>query len=219
MNIFTDVNNAQTNYHYDGSCNSIVSTSVSEPLSLSKSMIWDCNGGVMTSLTDENGKPTTYTYTDPMWRMKSATDQNYPATNLSYPDPNHFESYMNFNGSVSTVDTTTTTDGLGRTILVQKKQAQGSSTYDSVQTVYGWTSGIGAFSKVSMPYAAGAGGGGTIFTTTQYDALGRPSTVTDLDNGTVRELLNELAGEMGRTLEQEEVHIAYGDRTWTLKAE
>ena len=25
--------------------------------------------------------------------------------------------------------------------------------------------------------------------------------------------------EMGRTLEQEEVHIAYGDRTWTLKAE
>jgi hypothetical protein len=36
---------------------------------------------------------------------------------------------------------------------------------------------------------------------------------------TVRELLDELAGEMGRTLEQEEVHIAYGDRTWTLKAE
>ena len=32
-------------------------------------------------------------------------------------------------------------------------------------------------------------------------------------------LLDELAGEMGRTLEQEEVHIAYGDRTWTLKAE
>jgi hypothetical protein len=27
------------------------------------------------------------------------------------------------------------------------------------------------------------------------------------------------AGEMGRTLEQEEVYIAYGDRTWTLKAE
>jgi hypothetical protein len=35
----------------------------------------------------------------------------------------------------------------------------------------------------------------------------------------VRELLDELAGEMGGTLEQEEVHIAYGDRTWTLKAE
>jgi hypothetical protein len=31
-------------------------------------------------------------------------------------------------------------------------------------------------------------------------------------------LLNELASEIGRTLEQEEVHVAYRDRTWTLKA-
>jgi hypothetical protein len=46
-----------------------------------------------------------------------------------------------------------------------------------------------------------------------------PQYAGDLDDGTVRELLDELAGEMGRTLEQEEVHIAYGDRTWTLKAE
>jgi hypothetical protein len=46
-----------------------------------------------------------------------------------------------------------------------------------------------------------------------------PQYASDLDDGTVRELLNELAGEMGRTLEQEEVHIVYGDRTWTLKAE
>jgi hypothetical protein len=45
------------------------------------------------------------------------------------------------------------------------------------------------------------------------------NTSSDLDDGTVRELLDELAGEMGRTLEQEEVHIAYGEMTWTLKAE
>ena len=45
------------------------------------------------------------------------------------------------------------------------------------------------------------------------------NTPAILMDGTVRELLDELAGEMGRTLEQEEVHIAYGDRTWTLKAE
>ena len=43
--------------------------------------------------------------------------------------------------------------------------------------------------------------------------------MSHLDDGTVRELLDELAGEMGRTLEQEEVHIAYRDRTWTLKAQ
>jgi len=35
----------------------------------------------------------------------------------------------------------------------------------------------------------------------------------------VRELLDELADEMGRALEQEEIHIAYGDRTWTLTDE
>jgi hypothetical protein len=46
-----------------------------------------------------------------------------------------------------------------------------------------------------------------------------PQYAGDLDDRTVRDLLDELAMEMGRTLEQNEVHIAYGDRTWTLKAE
>jgi transposase-like protein len=30
--------------------------------------------------------------------------------------------------------------------------------------------------------------------------------------------LDELAAEIGKVLEQEEVHVAYRDRTWTLKA-
>jgi RHS repeat-associated protein len=181
VNIFTDVNNAQTTYHYDGSCNNTVPTSVSEPLSLSRSMTWDCNGGVMKSSTDENNQPTTAAYTDPLWRITSATNQGYPATNYTYPDPNHFESYMNFNGSASTVDTTTQTDGLGRPILVQKKQGQGSSSFDSVQYQYGWTQNTGAFVKQSMPYS----GSPSAWTTTQYDALGRVSSVTDGGGGSV----------------------------------
>jgi hypothetical protein len=40
-----------------------------------------------------------------------------------------------------------------------------------------------------------------------------------LDDGTVRKLLDELAEEMGRTLEQEEVHVAYRGWTWTLTAD
>src|SRR5580692_2565676 len=181
VNVFTDVNNAQTTYHYDGSCNSLLLTSVSEPLSLSRSMTWDCNGGVMKSSTDENSEPSTAAYTDPLWRITSATNQGYPATNYTYPDPNHFENYMNFNGSVSTVDTTTATDGLGRPILVQKKQGQGSSSFDSVQSQYGWTQNTGAFVKQSMPYS----GSPSAWTTTQYDALGRVSSVTDGGGGTV----------------------------------
>jgi hypothetical protein len=39
----------------------------------------------------------------------------------------------------------------------------------------------------------------------------------DLDDDTVRTLLNELASEIGCTLEQEEVYVGYRDRTWTLK--
>src|SRR3984957_4176633 len=46
-----------------------------------------------------------------------------------------------------------------------------------------------------------------------------PQYAGDLDDGTVRKLLDELAEEMGPTLEQEEVNIASSGRTWTLTAE
>ena len=45
-----------------------------------------------------------------------------------------------------------------------------------------------------------------------------PLYAADIDDDTVRTLLNELASEIGKVLEQEEVHVAYRDRTWTLKA-
>jgi hypothetical protein len=45
-----------------------------------------------------------------------------------------------------------------------------------------------------------------------------PLYAADIGDDAVRILLNELASEIGRILEQEEVHIAYRDRTWTLKA-
>ncbi|HEX9462160.1 MAG TPA: hypothetical protein VGB82_06135 [Alphaproteobacteria bacterium] len=44
-----------------------------------------------------------------------------------------------------------------------------------------------------------------------------PLEARTLDDTTVEALLNELAAEMARTLEQEEVYIAYRDRTWTLR--
>jgi hypothetical protein len=39
----------------------------------------------------------------------------------------------------------------------------------------------------------------------------------DLPDETVRDLLNELACQIGAILQQEEVHVAYRDRAWTLK--
>ena len=46
-----------------------------------------------------------------------------------------------------------------------------------------------------------------------------PLYAAHIDDDTVRILLNELASEVGRILEQEEVHVAYRDRTWMLKAQ
>ena len=43
-----------------------------------------------------------------------------------------------------------------------------------------------------------------------------PQYAAALDDGAVRALLDELAARMGEALEQEEVHIAYRDATWTL---
>ena len=45
-----------------------------------------------------------------------------------------------------------------------------------------------------------------------------PPYAADMDDRTVEILLNELASEIGRILEQKEVHVAYRERTWTLKA-
>jgi hypothetical protein len=44
-----------------------------------------------------------------------------------------------------------------------------------------------------------------------------PLYARDLDDATVRTLLDELAGEIGMVLKQEQVHIAYCEQTWTLK--
>ena len=52
-----------TTYTYStGSCGNSFVTSLTEPLSLSRSFSWDCNGGAMTSVTDENGKTSTVYY-------------------------------------------------------------------------------------------------------------------------------------------------------------
>jgi hypothetical protein len=45
-----------------------------------------------------------------------------------------------------------------------------------------------------------------------------PHYAADMDDDAVRILLNELASEIGSILERQEVHVAYRDRTWTLKA-
>ena len=90
VSVATDVNGAQTT-NTAFTCNGNFPTSVSEPLGLSKSMTWDCNGGVMKALTDENNQTATYAYVnpttglgDPFYRPVSLTDQLGNVTNYYY---------------------------------------------------------------------------------------------------------------------------------------
>ncbi|MHB8616949.1 MAG: RHS repeat domain-containing protein [Candidatus Acidiferrales bacterium] len=184
----TDVNGAQSTYNYPNAtstCGNAFPTSVTEPLSLTRSMTWNCNGGVMASLTDENNQPTTYTWNDPyFWRTNAITDPENNVTNLTYASLTSVESSLNFNGSTSTTDILATLDGLGRTHITQRKQSPSASNYDSVETDY---DSLGRPSKVTVPYTGTAGqtGGSAPATTATYDALSRPLVTTDGGNGTL----------------------------------
>jgi hypothetical protein len=72
----TDVNGAvTTNTYSSANCPNSFPTGVAEPLSLSRTLTWNCTGGVQTSLTDENNQTTTYTYNDAdFWRINAVTD-------------------------------------------------------------------------------------------------------------------------------------------------
>jgi len=62
VNQSQDVNGQLTTYTY-GACGNSFVTNVSMSLSLSKSAIWNCTGGVPTSSTDENGKVSYFNFT------------------------------------------------------------------------------------------------------------------------------------------------------------
>jgi len=185
----TNASTNPTTYNYSNStasCDFAFPTSITEPMSLSRSMTWDCNGGVLLSLTDENGKisSTAYggsAYTNDFWRPYSTTDQSGNTTNFTYPSATQTESKLSFNNSV--VDHLTTVDGLGRLSISQTEEGPGSGNYDSVETTY---DANGRVYKVTMPYVATSGqpcSGSCPGTSYGYDTLNRVTSVTDGGSG------------------------------------
>jgi RHS repeat-associated protein len=179
---------ATTTYNYaagTASCGNSFATSVSEALSLSHSMTWNCVGGVELTATDENGAITSSTYTDPyFWRPSETTDAYPSNTFLTYTGANVAESALTFNSGASTVDLRVTTDGLGRPQLTQKKQSPTATTYDTTESVYDVS---GLLELSTLPFSAAAGGTDPTApgTTTTYDGLNRPLQVSDSGGGTV----------------------------------
>lgn len=182
-----------TTYNYStGSCGNSFPISISEPLNLTESFTWDCNGGVQTSATDENGQTTTTYYAqtsnygspDPnFWRPYAATDQLNNATTLTYPFNTVSESALLFNSNHSVVDQRTKLDAFGRPILSQMKEGPSSSEYDSTQTDY---DNLGRISKTYLPFTNTqdvACSGTCPGVVESYDALYRPVATSDSGGG------------------------------------
>jgi RHS repeat-associated protein len=185
----TDSNGTVTTYYPDATstCGNAFPTSVSLPLGLSTSSTWDCNGGVITSSTDPNGRPTRYGYgADPFWRVLSVTDPLNNTTSTTYSAggsiPPTVETVLSLN-STSSVDELTTFDGRWRPYLKQRRQAPSSTNFDTVVTGY---DSIGRAASVGVPCVSTASKPCTsAATTTTYDTLGRRLQVIDGGGGSV----------------------------------
>jgi RHS repeat-associated protein len=196
----TDANGSNVTTYSYGNCGNGFLTGTSTPVknsagtvtaTLTTSAAWNCVGGVQSSTTDYNGNTTTYTYgSDPYWRPASSTDGGGNTISYTYPsssNPNTSSVSSTFNGGSSIVNIVTTTDGLGRVWLQQRRQGPSASNYDSVATSYD-SHGRQAC-QISVPYSASQGAYVTPSTSnavcTTYDALDRPISTTDAGGGTV----------------------------------
>lgn len=196
----TDANSTSVTTNTYGNCGNSFLTGTSTPVkspsgtttaTLTTGAGWNCIGGVRTSTTDVNSKSTTYSYgSDPYWRATSVTDPGGNVTSYSYPQgssPNTYGSSMTFNSSGSVNGTVITTDGLGRTLIQQKQQTLGSNpNYDSVALSYD-SRGRQAC-QTQVPYSGSIGQynapGSSNGVCTTYDALNRPTSITDAGGAT-----------------------------------
>jgi YD repeat-containing protein len=181
-----DENGATTTYNYSSTnnayCNWAFPTSITEPLNMSHSMTWNCTGGVMTQLKDENGQTTglstNYTWNDPyFWRPANVLFPDGGETDWTYNSLTSFKTTTKMNSSQNIV-TTQLLDGLGR-----NKQQQMNSDPEGV--VYQDTAydALGRVYTVSNPYRSTSDPTYGL-TTYGYDALNRTTSVT-LQDGSV----------------------------------
>src|SRR5208282_2987740 len=174
-----------TTYNYsssnNASCGNSFSTSVSEPMSLSVSMIWNCTGGVLTQTTDPNGNPTNYTYGDAnYWRVTKTSFPDGGSTSTAY----NFGTNSPWNITTSAAENSSTNvtgetvlDGLGRVVQTQAT-SDPSGHIDYVNIVY---DSSGRIASVSNPYQTTSDPTYGI-TQYSYDPLNRTTAVIHPDN-------------------------------------
>jgi RHS repeat-associated protein len=142
---------------------------------------YDCDTGLVTSVTDQNNQVTTFSY-DNMLRLTEVDYADTGKTTTSYPDPNHVTVQRQIDSSRST-SSTTVLDGYGR--VSRTAVANGESTpYDQQDFCY---DANGRVSFRSYPYQSDAPNAAATCPSTLagdsfgYDVLGRSKTVTHSD--------------------------------------
>ena len=136
---------------------------------------YDFNTGLLTSFTDENGQPYTYTYDSLMLRLTQGNHPDGGITKFFYPDRNTVERQRLITGTTYD-DFKVKFDGLGRPYQTQQLTPDCQS-YIKVDTTY---DSVGRAKTVSNPYClTNEPTYGT--TTSTYDALSRRLNTTKQD--------------------------------------
>lgn len=177
----TGPNGAVTTFN-SFSCNGMVPAGTTYPLSSvgSDSQAWDCNGGVVTSRTDVNGRATTFAYSDPLYRL----------TQITYPDSNsHVDTYVYHTGTNYPWYTYWTKAATASTSLTGYSYVDGVGRPTTFETdTYGWQNttynNLGQVYTVSNPYLSTSDPTYGL-TTYTYDALGRVKQVSNPDGSAV----------------------------------
>lgn len=147
----------------------------------------------MVSMTDENGHTgsTAYSgssYTNYFWRPYSTMDQAGFETDYSYYLNSQNQQFQTkqqtaaFNSGSSIIDVQTTSDGFGRTIFSQIKQAPSGTSFDTVATCYDANGRVSlqtlAYTNPAINSGTAACPSGNAGTSLVYDALNRPTNIS-----------------------------------------
>jgi YD repeat-containing protein len=148
--------------------------------------------GVQTSVTDENGKiwSTSYTKDPDFWRPESKTDPTNAVTSFTYTGATQVESVLPIVTGSSASDVLSTLDSSGRSHLGQIRQTPGGSNFDTTETDYDVE---GRPSRGTLPFQSTSGQGSSTAPgkMTTYDALGRIASTNHSGGGSITNVYSQ----------------------------
>jgi RHS repeat-associated protein len=171
-----------TNYTYSSTYDGAYLTTLTDPQGNPTTFSYDSSSGLLAGSVDPNSISSTYSYY-PNMKLESAQrqggDHNLASSvSYTYPSSTIVTKTTELNSTTSESDTTTY-DGLGRVIQTEHNDPEGNeyvdTTYDTVGRVY----------TVSTPYRSKTATEFYGLTRKAYDGLSRVTSITNPDNTSV----------------------------------